>query len=423
MTDWVRFGRSVAEKQDRTLANEHGLSEARAKLIATVGAAPVRHSGPRIVAGALAFAAVVAAVLFFALRTSSAPLEIRVGPNGYRADPGSFIAASPNEALPIRFSDGSSVLLAPTSAARVTATGVHGAHVVVESGHVDVAVVHQAATEWHLRAGPFDVAVTGTRFDLEWKTSQGELSVAMKEGRVVVTGGCLARAQELGAGERLVASMVTSRWQVSSGNEVVASSPTDPSTEPAVRDTPPSTSASPEPSAKPLEEKSAPVAGVSSGAADPAGWRAALSRGEYRAAIGMLDEGAWAQALQTSSAADLMALANAARLSDDIDHARQALVAVRRRFPRDGRSSVAAFTLGRLAFDRNHAYADAANWFRRYLSEAPSGDLAREASGRLIEAYQLSGNRSEAMEAARKYLSEYPTGPHADLARHVLATH
>jgi TolA-binding protein len=420
MTDWTRFGRAVADKQDDQLAGGYGLAKARSKLIATVGGAPAQASRRGVLIGAFAFAAIGAIGLVVALRSRPVPLQVMVGPNSYRADPGSFIAASPTEALPIRFTDGSSLLLAPTSAARVTETGANGAHVVVESGHVDVSVVHRAATEWHLRAGPFDVAVTGTRFDLEWRSSQGELSVAMKEGRVVVSGGCLVRSQELGAGERLVASMVTSHWQISSGDEVLASSGAQLATspEPPTSDVPPSDSPG---VTKPLAEK--PVASVPAASAEPPAWRGALSRGDYRAAVSMLDENAWAQALQTSSAADLMALANAARLSNDIDHATQALLTVRRRFPRDGRASVAAFTLGRLAFDHGHAYADAAKWFRRYLAEAPNGDLAREASGRLIEAYQLSQNRAEAIEAARRYLSEYPTGPHADLARHELASH
>jgi TolA-binding protein len=421
MTDWTRFGRAVADKQDDQLAGTHVLAKARSRLIATVSGAKARQTPRGIVIGGFAFAAIGAVGLVIALRSRPAPLQVMVGPSSYRADLGSFIAASPSEPLPIRFTDGSSLVLAPTSAARVTETGANGAHVVLESGHVDVSVVHRAATEWHLRAGPFDVAVTGTRFDLEWKGGQGELSVAMKEGRVVVSGGCLARSQELAAGERLVASMVTSRWQVSSGDEVLASSGADlKSLEPPTGDAPPTDLSG---VAKPAAEKSAPVASVPAGSAESPAWRAALSRGDYRAAVSMLDENAWAQALQTSSAADLMSLANAARLSNDIDHATQALLSVRRRFPRDGRASVAAFTLGRLAFDHSHAYADAAKWFRRYLAEAPTGDLAREASGRLIEAYQLSQNRAEAIEAARRYLSEYPTGPHADLARHELASH
>jgi TolA-binding protein len=422
MTDWTRFGRAVAEKQDDQLAGSQGLSKARSKLIATVSGTPARGSQRGMLIGGFAFAAIGAVGVVVALRSRPAPLQVMVGPNSYRADPGSFIAASPSEPLPIRFTDGSSLLLAPTSAARVTETGAHGAHVVVESGHVDVSVVHRPATDWHLRAGPFDVAVTGTKFDLEWRSSQGELSVAMKEGHVVVSGGCLARSQELGAGERLVASMVTSRWQVSSGDEVLASSGADPAKSPEL----PTSDTSPADLpgvARPPVEKSAPVASVPAGSAESPAWRGALSRGDYRAAVSMLDDNAWAQALQTSGAADLMALANAARLSNDIDHATQALLSVRRRFPRDGRASVAAFTLGRLAFDHSHAYADAAKWFRRYLAEAPTGDLAREASGRLIEAYQLSQNRAEAIEAARRYLSEYPTGPHADLARHELASH
>jgi TolA-binding protein len=298
---------------------------------------------------------------------------------------------------------------------------------------VAVQVVHRAGTNWHLRAGPFDVQVTGTRFDLQWKNGAGELELAMTEGRVLVSGGCLARAQELATGEHLVASTLTQHWEVSSGGSVVAASPAAPDPEPTApaREKPASEQSAQQPASAPSlsaraepaspSDPRAPLANGETASSRPESWRDSLSRGEYRKAVAMLDENAWAEAVQSAGASDLMALANAARLSDDFSHASQALLGLRRRFPRDGRAKVAAFTLGRMAFDHNRAYGDAAGWFLRYLAEAPKGDLAREASGRLIEAYQRSGNRTEANEAARRYLREYPTGPHADLARHELS--
>jgi hypothetical protein len=62
---------------------------------------------------------------------------------------------------------------------------------------------------------------------------------------------------------------------------------------------------------------------------------------------------------------------------------------------------------------------EAKRWFGESLAEAPSGTLAREASGRLIEACQRAGDAAGAKDAAREYLRVYPTGPHARLAESV----
>ena len=76
---------------------------------------------------------------------------------------------------------------------------------------------------------------------------------------------------------------------------------------------------------------------------------------------------------------------------------------------------MAAFLLGRATKGR-----EAAQWFGKYLEEAPGGALAREALGRLIEAELESGNRANASSAASRYLKSYPDGPHVPLAREVL---
>jgi outer membrane protein assembly factor BamD (BamD/ComL family) len=73
-----------------------------------------------------------------------------------------------------------------------------------------------------------------------------------------------------------------------------------------------------------------------------------------------------------------------------------------------------------LASDRGRAN-EAVGWFQRYLAEEPSGPLAREAAGRLIELYRQSGDAASVRSAAESYLKNYPTGPHAGLARSVLA--
>jgi hypothetical protein len=132
-----------------------------------------------------------------------------------------------------------------------------------------------------------------------------------------------------------------------------------------------------------------------------------------------------AEALDLSSlcasadVADLVELSDAARFAGRTDDAELLLRAIRRRSPDDERASVAAFHLGRIAFDNRRAFADAARWFETYLRERPQGAFSREASGRLIEALDRSGDQPGAKEAANRYLSSYPTGPHAEMARSV----
>jgi TolA-binding protein len=118
--------------------------------------------------------------------------------------------------------------------------------------------------------------------------------------------------------------------------------------------------------------------------------------------------------------ADLLLLADVARYAGNSARAQQAWLALRTRFPGDARGGAAAFFLGRTAFEEG-AFADAEHWFGVSLRESPSGALARDAAGRLIEACQRAGDVEAAQQAARRYLSEYPTGPHARLAESIAA--
>jgi TolA-binding protein len=97
------------------------------------------------------------------------------------------------------------------------------------------------------------------------------------------------------------------------------------------------------------------------------------------------------------------------------------LHSVRRRFPRTEEASIAAYTLGVTAFDHSGAHAEAATWFETYLRERPSGALAAEALGRLVECESYLGRTDKAEAAARQYLATYPTGAHRDVAARLVA--
>jgi ferric-dicitrate binding protein FerR (iron transport regulator) len=150
--------------------------------------------------GALAVA-VVAATGFL-----ERPLRFDV--QGGRIDPGGAIATVADASATLAFSDGTRVVLTGASSARVAARDARGAQVVVEQGHARFDVVHRARTRWRVAAGPFEIAVTGTSFDVDWPASpRHTLVVDLHAGSVIVRGGLAGDGLSLHAGQRLVADL------------------------------------------------------------------------------------------------------------------------------------------------------------------------------------------------------------------------
>jgi hypothetical protein len=76
-----------------------------------------------------------------------------------------------------------------------------------------------------------------------------------------------------------------------------------------------------------------------------------------------------------------------------------------------------AFLLGKLAADHLGASGEAITWFQTYLAEEPSGGLAEQALGRVVELRHRSGDTAGAKKAAETYLARYPSGAYAALAK------
>jgi len=150
-------------------------------------------------------------------------------------------------------------------------------------------------------------------------------------------------------------------------------------------------------------------------------WRALAARGRYAEAWLAAERAGWSQICGTANAVDLLALADAARLSEQTPRAMEALLALRQRFPGSNSAATGAFLLGRLAFEKRGAYADAARWFATYLDERPRGPLMGDAVGRLMEARHRAGDRVAARRDAERYLQRFPAGPYAGTARVILA--
>lgn len=376
-------------------------ARARRQLLARVGAAKAPR--PRWHYGlAVSFAAIAtAAVLFWGVPGSrQEPLRFWIEERAGHVD--DWVTARDAEQS-LRFSDGSSVVAAPHTTARVMQVSSEGAHLTLERGHLDAHVVHRDASRWQVAAGPFVVHVTGTRFRVSWNPQTEKLVVKVTEGKVEVTGDGRPK-HELTAGSVL---------ELSAGTQLQSALVTEPpKAAPSVE---PSLEAAPE-----IARDEDEVIGARKPVERKVDFRELSTAGHYREALAAVEQQGFASTCEGLGARDLVTLGSTARLAGRADRAREAYLAARRRFPNSAEAGIAAFSLGRLASDSGHA-TDATAWFKRYLNEQPGGPLAREAAGRLMELLRQSGDEARAREAAEGYLKRYPTGPHAALARSVLA--
>jgi transmembrane sensor len=342
---------------------------------------------------------------------------------------GAFLAAPPAAEMPLTFSDGSKVRLAPSARVRVTEVARSGARVLVESGDVHVSVVHRDDTKWWVEAGPFEVRVTGTKFDVHWDPASTGLVVRLEEGSVYVRG-CNLLGEEgrlLHAGEQLDVSCKDRVQQVkpiasaASPSTVTteASEPNNTVTPSALPDAPPATSAPAVPasaSASALEKQPDTTSGRGSqNAIDLA------RRGSHVEAIMAAEANGFAPTCDSLSGPELVVLADSARYAGRFERATEALEAARRRFPGSDAAGTAAFELGRIAMDVRRDLAAGGDHFETYLRERPNGSLAREALGRALEARHRSGDNVRAERLAVRYLATYPDGPFAKLARKINA--
>jgi hypothetical protein len=114
-----------------------------------------------------------------------------------------------------RFSDGTSIAVGAHSAARVRARTRAGATIRLDRGRASFAVAHRPGASWNVEVGPFEIAVTGTEFDVRWSDDRDGFEVLMKSGTVVVRGSLTGAGIPLHAGQRLVASLTNKTLVVS----------------------------------------------------------------------------------------------------------------------------------------------------------------------------------------------------------------
>jgi hypothetical protein len=327
------------------------------------------------------------------------PVSFKVGPTATRGQAGDLVRADAGTPMQLRFSEGSSLVLGAGGRLRVLATHAAGARILVEDGTVDAHIVpaRLGKKQWSFEAGPFHVQVVGTRFRLSYRAQEQSLALSTHEGRVVVTGPCVQGPTAVSAGSRLDLTCLAPQLPPPRTASIAA--------EPAV---PPAAKVEVDPpSVKPVRRTSA--------------WRELLLAGRLREGLRAAERADFARVCQVATAKELLALADAARLFGRSNRAETALRTLRQRFPKSAEASTAAFTLGRVAFERKRAYGEAVKWFGTYLREQPNGPLMGDSMGRLMEAKLLAGDGNGARTDAEGYLRRFPEGPYASEARGILS--
>jgi len=421
-----RFVRKWVSETERALPEvspEAGLErllQAQAELGRKGGTRRSFGQSRLLVAGvaSLAVAAAAALVSFRAGRTHTFTVDNSPGAVGARIK-------ALGKSRVVQFSEGSTFTVDAQSSLSVQDIGDRGASLDLERGEVDVDIVPRRGARWSVSAGPFEVHVLGTAFHVEWLPDSQHFSVSVLRGTVQVDGPMVEQRPTLHAGERCVVDWGSHRFTIEKmGTSVGAASSTAADLPDATHPQDLTPMEAPAPSSDPVsphqkhEREKGPNTSAKVGppVLPALSWRELERAGQFQAAITEAERVGVDIIYDVSDAEGLMSLARAARFVGRSDISSGALLSCRRRFPGTTNAAMAAYLLGRVA-----SPGDAVGWFSSYLKEQPNGAWAREASGRLIEAYQATGAKSAAHDAAKRYLERYPGGPHAEFARRALA--
>jgi hypothetical protein len=334
---------------------------------------------------------------------------------GAEASHSGYVRADVAEAA-VAFADGTRCVLSPRTVVRIEDVGEHGARLLVEDGRIDGRFAHRPGARWSILAGPFTVTITGTDVGVAWSAVGDELDVQLRQGSVEVRGPHAEAGVPLAAGQRLRASPSRGEIDIRPLHEVSASAPASAPTAPG---TPPAATDEAAAGAAPTSEAVAGPGSAESGGARPASWSQRVATGDFAGVVADAEARGVDGVLSGAGAADLAALADAARYTNRGDLARRALLATRGRFGGSSQARTAAFLLGLLSDARSPS--EAASWYATYLAEAPSGAYAAEALGRQMLALRR-GSPASARPIAERYLVRYPNGPHAQVARELVSS-
>lgn len=336
---------------------------------------------------------------------------------------GDVVEASADSARVLSFADGSSTRLERGAKLELLRRAERRVHLRLKRGAVSCDIRPRSGYSWTFQAGPYAVRVVGTSLKIRWNAPAARLEVAVLRGAVRVSGGMLAQQEvELQRGQVLRADAV-SGWQrkrVSEEDRATTENITSPQPR-GSEATPPVDGEAAEP-ARAGSARSAASQRRGTGPVAKLGQRwKALARGErFDDALAEIRRIGFERVLAEAAPADLLLLADTSRLGDRPAWALRALLFLRKRFRHSTYAALAAFRLGRLAYDAKKDYREAARWLAVFLAERPDHELAADARGRLFVSLHRAGDAKQARAAARRYLQSDPGGAYAATARAII---
>jgi hypothetical protein len=306
----------------------------------------------------------------------------------------------------IRFSDGSEATLERGAEARISNVTERGADVVLSHGRMNVHIAKKPEASWKVAAGPYDVRVTGTAFDVSWSNQSQAFDLRMQTGAVIVTGPLAGSGIVLRAGQHLFGGVAEGRLTVEGTESAASPAPAIAAVEPE------------EPRAVPQGLAPAPAAPtpVPHATNEAHAWTRQVAQGHFNAVLDEATQRGLDRTLSGGSLEELAALADAARYAGRSAIAKRVLLAERQRFPSSGPARDAAFFLGRIAEEGG---GGAIEWYERYVNESPRGAYASQAFGRKMMLLYKQRGAGAAGPVAVDYLGRYPNGPYAAAARKI----
>lgn len=353
-------------------------------------------------------------------------------------------AVEPASPSALRLADGS--LASPRKNSAVAVRQEAAGRVVVEllHGSAEFAVTKNPGRLFRVEASGVAVEVLGTRFvvDKQPLADGFRVAVSVSEGRVRVL--FSNQQAQLSAGERAEfqvprdtiapASPEGPRALPLSSGQVTK--PSDGEARPMAAQpvAEPAVSPAPRPSSAGEEGARTRPARAASRRAEVVPWQQLARQGHYEQAYEQIfaqpppsASGSAAAdaalilspiAAASHSAADLLLLADVARLSRHPDAAVSSLRQLLDKHSDDPRAPLAAFTLGRVQLDDLGRAREAAESFRLTQTLDGDGPMAQDALAREVEAWSRAGEKIRCRERAQEYLRRYPSGRRVQAVRH-----
>lgn len=346
-------------------------------------------AGPRRGAIFFAVAAVVAAVafVFFGRGGSSKAVE----PSAIRLATGEVLPplAAP-EPRAVSLDEGSEIALGAGAALAPTTNTGRALSLALQRGKATFDVTPNGPRTWTIDAGLATITVLGTRFVV--LREDHRVRVDVERGHVRVTGGRVPGG---------AVDLVAGQWVVVEDGAVVpveSSEPPAPSAS-ASGTAPPSAA----PSIRPLPPPAAPI--------DDTAWHPLAKRGEYGAAYEALGkEGVVRETKRATTPAELLQVADVARLSGHPGEAVAPLERLLAEHAGDSAAPQAAFTLGKIRTDALGDARGGAAAFERAIGLGLPGALREDAFFRRVEAYAKAGDGARARVARAAYDDTFPDG-------------